>query len=834
MTTIKNLPKVLVSRNNGGYEAVTGLKMNSILKKDLFLSRGDHKHDKSESNERNAQVKLQKGRECFLHAVSSWSSDTCLELHMTAVPDLSQGNNDQVTVSIFLRSWSREKEIAMENVMSRFLSIVPLVDAFMSEAEFVPILDDNDLNERLAPYMARNALSLCRRDEYISLSSPLKRLTIGFGDMDFKESIGSDLIRHIYPWHPTMDDWSGLLDCLTGQLDLVKIIVRVIPGLDSTVAEKRLGDTILTCETFLAGQDSGVDSRQQIKLIRDVALKHLAGIRESRLNMSVFIIVPENVERTIANVIGKTIAGPVYNSDDVNLFQGGFNTVKVQMRDALRWDFLPEKEPFAVTEASCAFRLPDPPEDYHSELPVRRSRTSHVVLPSENRNNRDNIELFINEYRGRSQTVSISADDRMTHAFIIGKTGTGKSTLMESMILQDIDTGRGVAVIDPHGDMVDSILGKMSMRRAEDVVLFDMLDREKPLGLNLLEWKTEEERDIIIDELYLSIDKIYDLKHTGGPIFENNFRGVLALLMGDKPEKDFVPTLLEFSYFYLNPKFRKWLKANTKITKLHDFLDELERTGGDISINNLAPYITSKFSRYIYDATLRRIVAQERSSIDFDDILNNGKIFLMKLGRGRFGANVSALIANQIVTRFKLAAMKRGEMRPEDRRDFFMYIDECHTLPGENFIELLSEARKFRLGLILATQFASQLGNPISQKNDLLSAILGNVGSIFIFRLGIQDADFFAPALYPSFTPDDISGLPNWNGYAKINVSNHYTSPFSFRSVKNNIPYDHDTAVSIIELSKAKYGMDAAQVDEQIEKRREKWKKESPTDANDH
>jgi hypothetical protein len=153
-----------------------------------------------------------------------------------------------------------------------------------------------------------------------------------------------------------------------------------------------------------------------------------------------------------------------------------------------------------------------------------------------------------------------------------------------------------------------------------------------------------------------------------------------------------------------------------------------------------------------------------------------------------------------------------------------MYIDECHTLPGENFVELLSEARKFRLGLILATQFASQLGDPYSHRNDLLSAILGNVGSIFIFRLGIKDADFLAPALYPNFTSDDVSCLPNWNGYAKINVRNHYTPPFSFRSVINNTPYDKKTADSIIELSKCKYGMDAALVDEQIEKRREMWK----------
>jgi DNA helicase HerA-like ATPase len=224
------------------------------------------------------------------------------------------------------------------------------------------------------------------------------------------------------------------------------------------------------------------------------------------------------------------------------------------------------------------------------------------------------------------------------------------------------------------------------------------------------------------------------------------------------------------------------LKHSIKDPQISDFVKELEQTGGEASIENLSPYITSKLSRFTHDITLRRIVGQEKTSFDFNEIMNKGKILLVKLGKGRFGATVSALLANQIVTRFKLAAMKRGDMPHKDRRDFFLYVDECHNLPSENFMELLSEARKFRMGLVLATQYTAQLGSASQKENNFLSAILGNVGTILIFRLGQEDAVKLSPALHPSFSSLDIVGLPNWQGYARLQMSNEPTPPFSFRT----------------------------------------------------
>ena len=210
--------------------------------------------------------------------------------------------------------------------------------------------------------------------------------------------------------------------------------------------------------------------------------------------------------------------------------------------------------------------------------------------------------------------------------------------------------------------------------------------------------------------------------------------------------------------------------------------------------------------------------------------MNEGKIFLVKLNKGRFGSVVSALLANQLVSRFKMAAMKRGGMKPSERRDFFLYVDEAHNLPGEDLMLLLSEARKYRLGLVLVTQYASQLTQKTRGRDNLLSAILGNVGTIVVFRLGQEDAELLLPVLRPQFGTMDIVGLPNWNGYARMQVSSDSLPPFSFRSFMDETPYDDLIAERIRNLSRGRYGRDIALIDAQIEKRRTSWREKDEDD----
>lgn len=826
MNNMRMFPEVMVRRRGKAFEGVACLMLKSILRGDLIIPQQDLPVEPADKPAVLYVNWRQRATEALLHAVSSWPPDLTLELRLTALPNLAHKSRGRVWISIFLRSVLSAKDAVREQVIRGYLGLAPLLAACYPEAEFAPVTDPDEVKTRMRPFTATHAASVHRVCETLRLSEPLntRRLSVGFGPVRQRENEPDCVVEHVFPWIPSGDDWLSLIDVLLWQLDPVSVIVRIRPGADTGDTLEKLSRTIQTCELFLSeARQFQITSTRQTNLLRDETIKRMSALRGNAFHLGVFVLAPHPIDPSIIHLLGKAVTGPSSEPDANALFRGGFRWAGVRPGEALKHDFFAEATPFTISEAACAFRLPHPPMEEHPGIPLRHFRTSPASVSDTHRPR--GIALFVNEHHGTQQPIHLGVDDRMRHMFIIGQTGTGKSTLMETMIIQDIQAGRGLAVIDPHGELIDSLLGRIPPEREQDVILFDPLDRDRPLGFNILQWETPGEMDLIIDELYLTIDRIYNMEQTGGPIFESNFRGMLRLLMTAKSEDEFVPTVLEFNLCYLKDKFRSWLRRNTVDKGILDFVRELERTGGEASLNNLSPYITSKFSRFTNDSTLRRIVGQDKTSFDFSDIMNNGKILLMKLGKGRFGPNVSALLTSQVVSRFKHTAMKRGDMRPEERRDFFLYVDECHNLPTENFMELLSEARKFRMGLVLSTQYAAQIGNPLDSGNNLLAAILGNVGTTVMFRLGHDDARLLSPALYPCFTDLDIIGLPNWRGYVRMQLSGENAIPFSFATRKVDTPRDPDVARKIRDRSREVYGMDSDAVDRQILNRRNIWKK---------
>jgi hypothetical protein len=820
MKQMPHFPRINITKTGKRFEGLAGVKLTSILKGDLILNLSAiHGYDTQYLNRLDPKTQHDL-REAFLNALSAWPPDILMELHMTSFPDLVSRSLGRYLVTLFLRTSGNSEERIKEDLISRYIALMPLLAAHFHEMEFSPITDPDELNQKNIPFARAHAMTIGHREEPICLSTPLKRFSIGFGSM-IEKTEPSDVIYHKFPWVPSKDDGSKLIRTLMALMDPIQIIVRFKPAPADPKVIERLDKTIQTCERFMSSTKGyQITLKKQAEFIRDISIKQLERFTGPCFKLGVFILAPHPIDTSIGSVLSRAITG----KGDEDMFQGGVCFSTVTSKDALNLKFFAENEPVTLNEAACALRLPCPPVEELPGMPVRRARTSIAQIPFAENPLSSSIELFVNEHQGMSQAVKIGVNDRMRHTFIIGQTGTGKSTLMENMILEDIRNGKNLAVIDPHGEMVDSLLGKIPDQRAEDVILFDMLDKQ-PLGFNLIEWKTVEERDLIVDDLYTTLEHLYDMKIAGGPIFETNFRGMLRLLMGEKPRKDFVPTLLDFATCYLNSDFRKWLLESVVDPQICDFIKELERTGGEASLQNLSPYITSKLSRFSNDTTLKRIVGQQKTSFDFDEIMNQGKIFLVKLGKGRFGSTVSALIANQLVARFKMAAMKRGEMRPEDRKEFYIYLDEAHHLPSENFIELVSEARKYRLGLVLATQYTSQISGDFPSKNSLLSAIVGNVGTFLVFRLGHEDAGVIGETLQPYFSARDIVGLPNWQGYARMQLGNEATPPFSFRTIKDETPYNEDLAQKIKDLSRNNFGTDCKVVDEQILCRRSIWKK---------
>ena len=821
-------PEVLVVMNDDRemYCGTIGLQMQALLKGDLMVSSLEFQDKDIPHLNRMSAMALHTARESFLHAIAGLPATISMELHICALPNLANQANSRMEITLFLRGEANTEEQIKESLLAQFLSIKPLIATHIPEADFRAITDLGELRTRLEGEPFHKAVEINRRREDVVLTSLVRNLAIGFvakpwevGDQGIK-----NVVSNVNPFVPSSEDWGKLAGMMLAQIDRVKIIVRLRAIAADEAALQRLNETVGTCDRFLATVMPEQSSlKLQAQMIRKQAMRQLANLPEAAFNLGVFLLTDTD-HRFLGQVLGKAITGLSSRFAEDNGWQGGFAISEVSVSKSLAVDYYPDSEPFTAVEASCAFRLPSPPFEEIPGLPIRRFRTSLALLPGSRKSG--GITLGVNEHQGSEQPIAVSMEDRFRHCFIIGQTGTGKSTLMESMILQDIHAGRGVAVIDPHGEMVELILGRIPRERVEDVIFFDPLDTERPLGFNLLEWKTCEERDLIIDELYQALDRIYDMSRTGGPIFERHYRGMMRLLLGDKPRENYIPTILEFPMCYLDRKFREYLTANMQDPgQLSDFVKETEDAMGDCSLASITPYITAKFSRFSQDTILRRIFGQEKTSIDFDEVLAQGRIVLVSLGKGRFGNVTSALLANMLVSRFKLAAMKRALLKPSKRRPFFLYIDEAHNLPAENFMELLSEARKYRLGLVLATQYAAQLTHSCQGSQDnLLSAILGNVGQTVIFRVGQEDAIRMAPALTPYFSSNDIIGLPNWHGYARMQLNNETVAPFSFKTLRSDLTYHAGVAEGIKNFSRLKYGRPAATIDESISRRRKVWR----------
>lgn len=424
----------------------------------------------------------------------------------------------------------------------------------------------------------------------------------------------------------------------------------------------------------------------------------------------------------------------------------------------------------------------------------------------------EGITVGKNVYRGVERPVKITLDDRRRHFYILGQTGTGKTVSMKNMIIQDIENGEGVCLIDPHGEAVADILELIPKHRVDDVIVFDPADLERPIGINMLEYDPNfpEQKTFIVNEMINIFDKLYDLKTTGGPMFEQYTRNALLLIMGD-PESG--STLLEVPRVFSDPEFRKMKLAKINDPLVKNFWEkEAEKAGGEAALANITPYITSKFNTFLANEFMRPIVAQQKSSLHFREIMDTKKIFLINLSKGRIGDINSSLLGLIIVGKILMAALSRTNIAVEERKDFYLYIDEFQNFSTNSISVILSEARKYRLSLIMAHQFINQL------KEEIRDAVFGNVGSMMIFRTGIEDAEFLQKYFEPEFAAQDIANLDNLNAYARLLVNNQITKPFN---IVIGFPKKGNSEISKIikELSRLKWGRDRQQIEIEIQER---------------
>lgn len=423
---------------------------------------------------------------------------------------------------------------------------------------------------------------------------------------------------------------------------------------------------------------------------------------------------------------------------------------------------------------------------------------------------KEGVYLGWNDYRGVRTDIYLSQNDRRRHLYVIGQTGTGKSTLLQEMAKQDVRNGHGLCFIDPHGEAIADILTAVPKERAEDVVYFDPSDTERPFGLNMLEYNKPEERTFVINEIINIFDKLYDLKATGGPMFEQYMRNAMMLIMDD-PESG--STLMEIPKVLSDENFRRMKLSRCRSAVVKDFwTQEAEKAGGEAALANMVPYITSKLTPFLSNDMMRPIISQQKSTLDFRGIMDSQKILLVNLSKGKIGETNSHLLGMIVVGKLLMAALGRVDMPEKERKDFYLYIDEFQNVTTDSIAQILSEARKYRLGLIIAHQFIGQLSEDISK------AVFGNVGSLAVLRVGAEDAEFLEKQFTPIFSAQDLINVDNYNYYARLLLNNVSTAPFN---MKTPMPTDGnpDIVEPIKELSRLKFGRDREIVEREVASR---------------
>ncbi|MCL5774593.1 MAG: type IV secretion system DNA-binding domain-containing protein [Patescibacteria group bacterium] len=422
-----------------------------------------------------------------------------------------------------------------------------------------------------------------------------------------------------------------------------------------------------------------------------------------------------------------------------------------------------------------------------------------------------------NQYRGTETPIYQGREDRRRHTYVLGRTGSGKSWLLANMAIQDVINGEGLCVIDPHGDLIQDILARAPKERAEDIIVFEPFDMDRPLGLNMLEVDSEEMKDFAVQEMISIFYKLVTDPAMLGPMFEHNMRNAMLTLMADDEHPG---TITDVPRIFTDTEFQKY-----KLSKVTDHVvrlfweKEMAKTS-DFHKSEMLGYLISKVGRFVENTMMRNIVGQPKSGFNFRKIMDEGKVLLVNLSKGRTGEINAKLLGLILVSKIQMAALSRADIPEDQRRDFYLYVDEFQNFITDAFSSILSEARKYKLNLIIAHQYLGQLegqaGAQGAGSKDLRDAVFGNVGTMVVFRTGAEDAEVLAKEFSPTFNEFDLVNIERFNAYVKLMIKGTASKPFNMATLPLPKNANPEMADAIRQLSRLKHGRPRSEVESEL------------------
>ena len=858
---IYTYPKMDSQGNQSVQVAISGLQLQACPIQNL-----------KENSNANPILQYLNNQMDFINSLHNVKNNLVYAIRYYSQPNLKSISQGKIEVTLYMKMQDTIEKNLQVYFPNAITELTTLINSIFPNHIWQP-LDEKSFHHLWEPFPFTDCYiaEIRRREDVIQRRTMQPRPSLKRENKSSKKSRNQkETIYFVHNFIPQKTDLNRLLRLFLLHEHPLIFQVNLKPVRLEDDEEKAFQQEIAKCQIYPSQTRTFTEPfhnlhQRHAMVLAELLLNQLMRLQDAPFLMNIMIASPYPLPSTLLEAIGGEITEPVglshsWEIPSVPLFlqMGGYDVVtpsideqEIAKNNLKDLDFQPWGTTLApqslqrirymvdALEASGVFRIPIAGREglpglhviYYNPRPLPKE-----IAQLSNEPDTGHLLLGENDYLGRTEKVFCSQKDRLHHIYIVGQTGTGKTTLLKTMILSDIYQGKGVGVIDPHGDLFDELLHYIPKERVDDVVIFDPNDMEYPVGLNLLEYKKPEERFTIIREFKSIIKRLiideYGLKglEMVGPIFFQHIQMNLLLVTSNPADPG---TLLEFSQIFNERNFwKKWFPPVLKDPRLLYWIKNTLSATDYTRISNtdglsISDYFRSKFEDFLFDPRLRRIFGQKHSTINFRQIMDEGKILLVNLAKGEISEANSIFMGLIIMSLILSAAMSRANMPEHKRRTFFLYVDEFQSIATDSFTILLSEARKFGISLVLANQFISQI-----QDNRITQSIFGNVGTLITFRVSEQDArNFLAPQFFPNVDVMDLISLPNWHAYIKTKVDGKAVSPFLFHTILPLYNADPQMPQIVRAHSRRKYGRPANEVDKEIKeslKLPEKEKEDDP------